>query len=124
MKKLLALLVLSVFVFTGSVMAETFSWSNPTTYVDGSAIPTAKEATIKTHLFYGIASTGPFTEFAIVSGGLATYTGTPPPDRGVAAYYTLTSELDAAQSVFMTPAIAYTREFIACTPGSNLTIKK
>jgi hypothetical protein len=124
MKKLW-LAVLTVFLFVGIASAdpETFSWTNPTLYVDGTTIPAAKQALIKTHLFWGTVATGPWTEFAAVTGGAQTYAGTPPPDRGIQAYYTLTWELDGLQSAYLTPAIAYTRPFIACNPGTNFTIK-
>lgn len=122
-KLLLVLLILFTFILSGSALSETFTWSNPTTYVDNSAITTANQALIKTHLFWGTSATGPWTEFAVVSGGLATYTGTPPAGRGIVAYYTVTAELDSIQSAYMLPAISYTRPFVACKPGSNLVIK-
>ena len=124
MKKILiGLLILFIFALSGSALSETFTWSNPTVYEDGSAIPTVKLALIKTHLFWGSAIGGPWTEFAVVIGGVATYVGTPPPARGVIAYYTMTAELDNTQSAYMLPAVAYTRPFIACNPGSNLVIR-
>jgi hypothetical protein len=125
MKKIFSMTMLGLLLFVASAGAEpeTFSWTNPTTYVDGSAIPSAKQAQIKTHLFWGTAMSGPWTEFAAVSAGAMTYAGTPPPDRGVQAYYTLTWELDGVQSAYLTPAIAYTRPYIACNPGTNFTIK-
>lgn len=125
MKKILILLFLFTFVLvlSGSALSETFTWTNPTTYIDGSAISVAKQATIKSHLFYGTVSTGPWTEFALISNGAMTYTGTPPLDRGIQAYYTLAWELDGVQSAYLTPAISYTRPYIACSPGSNLMIK-
>ena len=123
MKKIFALLFLLTLALGGSAFSETFTWTNPTTYVDGSAISTAKQATIKTHLYYGSVNTGPWIEFTLVSNGLMAYTGTPPPDRGVQAYYTLTWELDGVQSAYLTPAISYKRPYIACNPGSNLAIK-
>jgi hypothetical protein len=125
MKKIWCMAILTVFLFVGAAIAdpETFTWTNPTTYIDGSAIPSAKLAQIKTHLFYGMAATGPWTEFAVVSGGAGSYSGTPPPDRGIQAYYTLTSELDGVQSAYVVPSVAYTRPFIACNPPAGLTIK-
>lgn len=123
MKKILALLFLFTLVLGGSAFSETFTWTNPTTYVDGSEITPAKKATIKTHLYYATVSTGPWTQFAAAPNGAMTYTGTPPPDRGVQAYYTLACELDGVQSAHLTPAISYTRPYIACNPGSNLVIK-
>lgn len=122
-KLLLALLILFTFALSGSALSETFTWSNPTLYVDGSVIPTAKQALIKTHLFWGSATSGPWTEFASITGGVATYIGTPPPARGVIAYYTITAELDSVQSAYMLPAVAFTRPFVACNPGSNLVIQ-
>ena len=123
MKKILLAMVLLTLTLGGSAFSETFTWTNPTTYVDGSAISTVKQATIKTHLFWGPATSGPWTQFALVSAGLMTYTGTPPPDRGIQAYYTLACELDGVQSAYLTPAISYIRPYIACNPGSNLVIK-
>jgi hypothetical protein len=118
---ILLIVLLALFIkFSG---AETFTWSNPTTYVDGSAISAAKQAQIKTHIFYGSVSTGPFTEFAVANAGTTTYTGPLPVDVGISAYYTLKSELDGLQSAYLTPAIAYTRAPIACSSGSNLAIK-
>jgi hypothetical protein len=125
MKKMLSMTMLGVLLFVASAGAEpeTFSWSNPTMYVDGSAIPSAKQTLIKTHLFWGPATTGPWTEFAVVTGGATSYLGTPPAERGILAYYTLTAELDGAQSAYLTPAVSYTRPYIACNPPSGLTIK-
>jgi hypothetical protein len=123
MKKMLALLFLFTFVLSGSALSETFTWTNPTTYVDGSAIPSTKQAQIKTHIFWGTLVAGPWTEFATVSTGATIYVGTPPPERGVAAYYTMAWELDGVQSAYLTPAVSYTRPFVACSPGSNLVIK-
>ncbi|MBU1013327.1 MAG: hypothetical protein KKG99_09995 [Bacteroidetes bacterium] len=123
MKKIFALLILFIFALSGSVLSETFTWTNPTTYVDGSVISVAKQAIIKTHLYYGTVSTGPWTQFGLVSNGAITYTGTPPPDRGIQAYYTLAWELDGVQSAYFTPSLAYTRPLIACNPGSNFVIK-
>jgi hypothetical protein len=121
-KMLVGLLILLTFALSGSAFPETFTWSNPTVYVDGSAIPTAKQVLVKTHLFWGTSASGPWTEFAVVTAGAITYTGTPPPERGVVAYYTLTAELDGIQSAKMLPSISYTRPFVACNPGSNLAI--
>jgi hypothetical protein len=125
MKRFLSVLLLGLLIFVTGAMAEpeTFTWTNPTVYVDGSAIPSAKQVQIKTHLFWSLTSTGPWTDFAIVSGGAATYVGTPPAERGIQAYYTLTSELDGVQSAYLTPSVVYTRPYIACNPGSGLTIK-
>ena len=125
MKKLFSLTMLGLLLFVASAAAEpeTFTWTNPTLYVDGTAIPAAKQALIKTHLFWGMVSTGPWTEFASVSAGAQTYIGVPPPDRGIQAYYTLTSELDGVPSAYLMPAVAYTRPYIACNPASNFTIK-
>jgi len=124
MKKILALLLLVGLVLSGSAFSETFTWTNPTTYVDGSTISAAKKATIKTHLFSGPASEGPWTSFATSSPGSTTYTGAPPPERGIQAYYTLVWELDGVRSAYLTPSIPYTRPFIACSPGTNFVIKE
>ncbi len=123
MKKMLALLFLFMFVLSGSALSETFTWTNPTAYVDGSTIPSAKQAQIKTHIFWGTIAGGPWTEFTAVSNGAMIYVGAPPPERGVAAYYTMAWELDGVQSAYLAPAVSYTRPFIACTTGSNLVIK-
>jgi hypothetical protein len=124
MKKiLLALLILFTFALSGSALSETFTWTNPTEYIDSTAIPSAKQAQIKTHIFWGTLIGGPWTEFAAVSAGATTYVGTPPPERGVMAYYTMAWELDGMQSAYLTPAVAYMRPFVACKSGSNLVIK-
>ena len=124
MKKIIfGLLILFTFALSGSALSETFTWTNPTIYVDGSTIPVTKQTQIKTHIFWGTSISGPWTEFAVVIGGVANYTGTPPPERGILAYYTITAELDGIQSAHMLPPVAYTRPTIACNPGSNLVIK-
>ena len=123
MKKILALLLLIAFALGGSAFSETFTWTNPTTYVDGSAISSAKQAQIKTHMFWGTSTTGPWTEFAVIGGGAVSYAGTPPTERGATAHYTLTTELDGMHSAYLTPAVPYTRPYIACNPGSGLVIK-
>lgn len=125
MKQLILLLSMIMVLMAGTVRAdpETFTWTNPTQYVDGTAIPAAKQALIKTHLYWATTSNGPWIEFASVSNGTSSYSGTPPANYGIVAYYTLTVELDGALSAFLLPAVAYTRPFPACNAPTNLIIK-
>ena len=117
-----ALILLCGFSFAYTAYAETFTWQNPTEYVDGTPISSQDQAKIKIHIYWSTSSNGPWTEFATVENGANQWIGTPPVARGVTAYYTLRAELNGQFSDYMTPAVAYTRPFVPTKSPSGLTI--
>lgn len=123
MKKLCLIAVIALVLSVGGLaFGETFSWTNPTEYTDGSPISSQDQGKIKTHIYWSTSGNGPWTEFAMVENGASQWVGTPPAQRGVQAYYTLRAELNGLLSDYMMPAVAYTRPFVPTKSPSGLTI--
>lgn len=72
MKRIL-ILVLALFVALPA-LAETITWGNPTTYSDGSSIPSANRSQLSTEIQYK-TGTGSYTTFGIATNGASTLTG-------------------------------------------------
>ena len=95
---LIGLMVLCVMVFAITASAATLSWTGPTTYTDGTAIPTTKTKTY-TAKSSGSA-TGPWTSEGTTTSTSRTVSG---PAAGETMHYTVSVNVDGIDSVNATP---------------------
>ena len=116
MKRIIVLLALFV---AAPAIAETISWTNPTTYADNTAISAADRALIKNYLRYRIG-TGTWGYLGETTGGKLSWTGTLPAAVGVAAGYSVSAALTGADGVERdsapSPEVSYTRPFPVKVP--------
>ena len=113
----LLVLVFGLIATAGMSHAETVdaSWSLPTTYNDGTAIPSSVQASIVTTVYIGTGLTGPWEAVGTSSSGATSLTGLSLDlKRGQRYYFTVTAMLNGQTSAY-SPAIVYCK---ACSnPG-------
>lgn len=86
----LAIVGIVMLAFGIRVEAETVTWSNPSTYTDGSAIPAAKKAQLSTEIQYKLGA-GSYTPFGTATGGASTFVAPYVTPGGGTSYWRLRS---------------------------------
>lgn len=71
MRKIVLLVTILLLPYSIGI-AETVTWTNPTTYTDGSAIPSSKISQLSTEIQYRIPP-GTYTPFGTATGGATTF---------------------------------------------------
>jgi len=119
---LIGLLVLGAILLSASIaLAATLSWTAPTTYTDGSAIPAVDQARITYTPYTGASATGPWSARPSTSAG-ATSTAVPDPSPGTTLYYTLDCTLDGQTSV-RAVAVSKSLPFLVPAAPSGLSVQ-
>ena len=95
---LIGLMVLCMMVLAITASAATLSWTGPTTYTDGTAIPTTKTKTYTAKS--SSAATGPWTSEGTTTSNNKTVSE---PAAGAIKYYTVSVNVDGQDSVNATP---------------------
>ena len=110
-----------IFIGTTAAVAATLSWTGPTLYTDGTAIPSAKIATITYKTYYGSSASGPWTAGPVTgAGALSASVAEPAP--GTTQWYTLEAALDNQVSG-KAVAVSKTSPFKNPNPPGNLWIQ-
>jgi len=113
-------------LLAGKGIAETISWSNPTTGIDNTgatvSLSAAEQAALTNYLRYKVG-TGAWTYFGETRDGKTSWIGTLPTAAGVAADYTVSAALKGADGIerdsAMSTPVRYTVPFPpGPTPGA------
>lgn len=121
---LMAIVLGAILTFGAGAIAETISWSNPTTDNTGAALTTTQQSSLTNYLRYRVPpTTGAWTYFGETSGGKTSWIGTLPPAAGVEAEYSVSASLRGGDGVerdsAYSTAVRYTVPFPpGPTPGS------
>lgn len=97
------ILTLAILAIAVTVLAETLTWTNPTSGIDntGVTVPltTAEQGALKNYLWYRVPPATTWTYFAETAGGKTTWVGTLPSAPGVPAVYTVSAALLGADGI-------------------------
>mgnify|MGYP001589505556 CR=1 FL=1 len=114
MRRMLTVLLGMLLILTANVVkAANLSWTGPTLYVDGTAIPTADQARITYIPYSGATSSGPWTAGTGTSAGATTAVMADPAPGG-SRWYTVDATLDGMTGV---KAVAASKSVPFRTPG-------
>ena len=102
--------------------AATLSWTGPTTYTDGSAIPAADQARITYTPYTGASASGPWTARPATVAG-ATSATVPDPSPGATLYYTVDATLDGMTSAKVSPPVSKTAPYRMPSGCSGLSVQ-
>ena len=94
----LILVVVILLAMVGMAQAATLSWTAPTTYTDGSAIPTTLTKTYS--MKSGSASSGPWSAEGTTTGTSGTVSE---PSAGTTKWYTVSVTVSGVESANATP---------------------
>ena len=115
---LIVLLVVGVIVgFGSSAWAATLSWTAPTTYTDGSAIPTTLTKTY--NMKSGASSSGPWSSEGTTTSTSGTVSE---PAAGTTKWYTVSVTISSVESANAIP-VSKSAAFKTPSPATGLGIQ-
>ncbi|MBI5419383.1 MAG: hypothetical protein HZA60_04785, partial [Deltaproteobacteria bacterium] len=122
MRKIAAsMFMIGILLAAGIAGAATvdISWTNPTTYNDGSPIATVDQANIVTSVYVGGTISGPWTLVGTsVAGGTSLTGASVTMTRGTTYYFTAKSTLNSMTSAYGTPTSYLYPNLAPAAPGS------
>jgi hypothetical protein len=121
-KRFLAILFLAPLWVASAGYAGTMTWSLPTTYADGTPIPTAESRKIVVKVYTGPAKNGPWKWIATSLPG-ATSVAVMDPLPWETLWYTAKSTLPGSESVYAAP-VKQANYSIPITPTLKKIVKK
>lgn len=120
-----ALCILAVLLLARHALAETVSWSLPTTYTDGSAISAAARATITVKIYKSLDHLTWGVPIATVLNGGTSWTGNLNVAPGGTVYVTATATIPAEnQESGYAPYYTYTVPYLAPSTPTAVTITR
>ena len=122
MNRFLAILFLAPLWVASAGYAGTMSWDLPTTYADGTPIPTAESRKIVVEVYAGPSKTGPWKGVATSLPG-ATSVAVMDPSPLETIWYTAKSTLSGGESAYAAP-VKKTNYSIPIPPALKKIAKK